>query len=218
MASAYKSSSIGSNIPLSEECLKDGRDFISTETFDLNPATKTTSEKQQLTWPGVNVKQRSASLGERLKWLKPISNLQILGFLLFGGGLLLLIQNFFTRDSPPKTPVSPFLYLRNNAQVAVAEAVKASAKTSSSGVLEVFQVYQPVLTPSGPTHQTISSDGSSNTTTIESTETSSSCTLLLMEHSFGFSYGHPFVGMFSVQKKHTKMLTVANRQLYSAVM
>jgi hypothetical protein len=66
-----------------------------------------------------------------------------------------------------------------------------------SGVLKCFQVYQPVLTPSGPSDDTVSEDGSSNTTTIEPWATTSSCTNLLMEHSFGFSYGHPFVGMCS---------------------
>lgn len=45
----------------------------------------------------------------------------------------------------------------------------------SSGQLEVFQVHPPV----------------------HDSEESSDC-LQLMEHSFGFSYGHPFVGMESV--------------------
>lgn len=42
----------------------------------------------------------------------------------------------------------------------------------SNGVLEVFQVNAPVAVGGGE------------------------CTVLLMEHSFGFSYGKPFVGMY----------------------
>lgn len=65
---------------------------------------------------------------------------------------------------------------------------------TSTGVLEVFQVYQPVLTPKGVTDETTLSNGAENTTTIAATESTSACELLLMDHSFGFSYGLPFVG------------------------
>jgi len=61
-------------------------------------------------------------------------------------------------------------------------------------VLEVFQVYQPVLTPSGVTDQTISSNGEEDTITIASAPSASSCKVLLMDHVFGYSYGMPFVG------------------------
>jgi hypothetical protein len=72
--------------------------------------------------------------------------------------------------------------------------VKDAVSASSSGVLEVFQVYQPVFTPSGATDETTSDDGSENTTTIAQTAGSKSCQILLMEHSFAYSYGLPFVG------------------------
>ncbi|RFU27789.1 hypothetical protein B7463_g8538, partial [Scytalidium lignicola] len=65
-----------------------------------------------------------------------------------------------------------------------------------TGVLEVFQVYQPVLTPQGITDETIESNGLENTTTIAPIESATSCELLLMDHSFGFSYGIPFVGNY----------------------
>jgi hypothetical protein len=53
-----------------------------------------------------------------------------------------------------------------------------------SGVMQVLQVHQPVLTPSGLTGDTDPS----------STPVGENCTVLLMEHSFAWSYGIPFVG------------------------
>lgn len=72
----------------------------------------------------------------------------------------------------------------------------APAPSATSSVLECFQVYQPVLTPSEATDETGSSDGFENTTTVASAPApaGSSCDVLLMEHSFAFSYGMPFVG------------------------
>lgn len=70
----------------------------------------------------------------------------------------------------------------------------AASPTPSTGALEVFQVYQPVLTPSGATDETTLSDGKENTTTIAQTESTKSCEVVLMEHSFAQSYGLPFVG------------------------
>lgn len=49
---------------------------------------------------------------------------------------------------------------------------QVAVRAPGDGVLEVFQVYAPVA--------------------IDGDE----CTLLLMEHSFGLSYGKPFVGMY----------------------
>ncbi len=55
--------------------------------------------------------------------------------------------------------------------------VSIVARQASSSVLKVFQVHEPVLTPVGPSDQ-------------------NGCVYaeLLMEHSFAFSYGRPFVG------------------------
>ncbi|TVY45016.1 Peptide-N4-(N-acetyl-beta-glucosaminyl)asparagine amidase A [Lachnellula occidentalis] len=76
-------------------------------------------------------------------------------------------------------------------------AARTPAATPSSAVLECFQVYQPVLFPSGAVDETVMSDGSENTTAIAPTTTASSCEVLLMEHSFGLSYGKPFVGNYT---------------------
>jgi hypothetical protein len=72
--------------------------------------------------------------------------------------------------------------------------VKDAVSASPSGVLEDFQVYQPVFTPSGATDETTTDSGLENTTTIAQTTATSSCQVLLMNHSFAFSYGIPFVG------------------------
>ena len=73
--------------------------------------------------------------------------------------------------------------------------VAPAATPTPTGILEVFQVYQPVLTPQGATDETVLSDGAENTTTIAAAASPSSCEVLLMDYAFGNSYGAPFVGM-----------------------
>lgn len=73
----------------------------------------------------------------------------------------------------------------------------AAASATPTGLLEVFQVYQPVLTPQGATDETILSDGVENTTTVAAAASPSSCEVLLMDHVFAYSYGIPFVGTWS---------------------
>lgn len=81
------------------------------------------------------------------------------------------------------------------------DAVPApSATASPSSVLEVFQVYQPVLTPTGLVDETVLEDGSESAATVAQTVAPGGCETLLMEHSFGFSYGIPFVGENSLPK------------------
>lgn len=52
--------------------------------------------------------------------------------------------------------------------------------------LQCFQVAQPILGPHGPVQQ--QDDGAAFH--------GSPCSIELMQHSFGFSYGKPFVGKF----------------------
>ena len=73
-------------------------------------------------------------------------------------------------------------------------SITAGAASSAVALLEDFQVYQPVLTPTGVTDDTTLDNGSENTTAIGQTATSSNCEVVLMVHSFGYSYGVPFVG------------------------
>lgn len=84
----------------------------------------------------------------------------------------------------------------------------APSATAPNGVLEVFQVYQPVLTPSEAADETTFSNGTENSTTIASTESASSCEVVLMVHSFGYSYGMPFIGKWQIiPMMHVKLLT-----------
>jgi hypothetical protein len=81
--------------------------------------------------------------------------------------------------------------------VATFDLVKYQAPSptpSPTGVLECFQVYQPVLTPGGVTGETVLGDGSENTTTIAPVASDTSCQVVSMQHDFAFSYGIPFVG------------------------
>ena len=98
----------------------------------------------------------------------------------------------------------------------VKNAARAPAATPSTAVLECFQVYQPVLFPSGAVDGTVTSDGSENTTTIAPTAPASSCEVLLMKHSFGFSYGIPFVGMLPLLPYHSTVLIDNPRRLYTS--
>jgi hypothetical protein len=195
MALSYKSS----YVRVSDEDCADGTGPISAETHGFGPTVNIISEKNQPTCSGVVVEQlgrRSIGIHERLQCLKYSLRLQLLVLLVCGVGLVLFAGSSLSCDIHPETNGVRLSYRGHNQQPAVEETYISRSKSSSSPVLEVFQVYQPVLAPSGPTDQTIESDGSSNTTTIGSAETSVSCTQLLMEYSFGFSYGHPFVGMF----------------------
>lgn len=96
-------------------------------------------------------------------------------------------------------------------------AARTPAATPSSSVLECFQVYQPVLFPSGAVDETLASDGLENTTTIAPTTPASSCEVLLMDHSFGFSYGIPFVGLSPKPPQlYSKILIAESRRIYTS--
>ncbi|KAI1136197.1 hypothetical protein F5Y05DRAFT_391926 [Hypoxylon sp. FL0543] len=114
----------------------------------------------------------------------------IMGFL----GLLLLIwlvcidRRFSFLDSPCSKQV-----VRSELDQLQSSPATISS-TESRTVLECFQVAQPVLGPNGPISQ--------STVDIEaevSREASSNepCSVLLMDHVFGFSYGNPFVGNYT---------------------
>ena len=61
---------------------------------------------------------------------------------------------------------------------------------------DVFQVHPPVLTPAGAYVQGNTSDGPPHRPCVrdDRARVGKECTRILMEHSFGFSYGHPYVG------------------------
>ncbi|KAI1416144.1 hypothetical protein F5Y13DRAFT_154656 [Hypoxylon sp. FL1857] len=67
------------------------------------------------------------------------------------------------------------------------------SSTENRTVLECFQVAQPVLGPNGPISQ---STVSNETGTAGQDSLGEPCSVLLMDHVFGFSYGKPFVGNY----------------------
>lgn len=78
------------------------------------------------------------------------------------------------------------------------ETSVSSAPPTVPTVLECFQVAQPVLMPNGATYSPpASGDGSSAAESAEERPPpKESCTVVLMEHTFGWSYDKPFIGMF----------------------
>lgn len=74
----------------------------------------------------------------------------------------------------------------------------SSAVEAATGLTVDLGVYQPVLTPAGLVDQTISNDGTRSTAVIASAASNGTCaTMVLMDYSFGQSYGAPFVGMLT---------------------
>lgn len=70
--------------------------------------------------------------------------------------------------------------------------VTTTSATAAATVLEVFQVHQPVLTPSGPTlDDAVSDDDASGGSAGDS------CSVVLMDHVFAVSYGAPFIGAYT---------------------
>ncbi|RDW91440.1 hypothetical protein BP5796_02605 [Coleophoma crateriformis] len=139
----------------------------------------------------------------------PANAFQIKALLLIGCFLIVsLFHGYFSpkvsvasEDVPitPKFGVSKILGSLAQHDAAASSSTTSSTSVSSAptGVLEVFQLYQPVFTPNGPTNQTINNDGSSNTTTLNELASTSSCQVTLMDFSFGSSFGKPFVGNYT---------------------
>lgn len=73
----------------------------------------------------------------------------------------------------------------------------SSVPAAAPTVLECFQVAQPVLMPGGVTYSPpASGDGSSAGSEEERPPPTESCTVVLMQHTFGWSYDKPFIGKF----------------------
>lgn len=73
------------------------------------------------------------------------------------------------------------------------EAIPASSTSPPPTVLEVFQVHPPVLIGPESAPETLQEPSDHDHGSI--TSSTKDCHVLLMNHSFGFSYGKPFVGM-----------------------
>lgn len=81
-------------------------------------------------------------------------------------------------------------------EIASTPTLVKNALTAVTPLLEVFQVYPPVLTQSKGGNLELT-DGSSNTTLDLVDGHGPLCQQVLAEHSFAYSYGSPFVGDYS---------------------
>lgn len=71
----------------------------------------------------------------------------------------------------------------------------SAAPAAAPTVLECFQVAQPVLTPRGATYSPPADGHGSNAATGDGRPPpDESCTVVLMEHTFAWSYDKPFIG------------------------
>ena len=97
----------------------------------------------------------------------------------------------------PSAPVTTYQHKARDlaprdSSPSVATLTTSAAGSASPAIatpLRVFQVDTPVLAPNG-----VINDGD-NDTTLAATTAESSCSVTLMEFSFGDSFGKPFVGM-----------------------
>lgn len=122
-------------------------------------------------------------------------------FLILVVSLVLVIQE--ANDSPhdASLAVDDLSFGVHNLQTVISTPVErgvenirqASPSPTSTSVLECFQVYEPVLTPAGPVDQITAVNGESDTVVLEKTSETESCTVVLMDHVFAYSYGQPFV-------------------------
>ncbi|KAK6604674.1 peptide-n4-(n-acetyl-beta-glucosaminyl)asparagine amidase a [Botrytis cinerea] len=121
---------------------------------------------------------------------KTTRNTKLFLLILFGCGLSLiwLLRPCSLEDVVDVSPKSNLIKY---------SAAPAPSATPTSAVLEVFQVYQPVLIPPGVSDETASYNGVEETSIIASTNVATSCKVVLMEHTFGYSYGIPFVGNYT---------------------
>jgi hypothetical protein len=98
-----------------------------------------------------------------------------------------------SRNVPPAGSSTP-IGRRQSGQVAVVETASSAADTANldtaAGALECIAVAQPVLGPSGPVTHTIDNSGNGIP------RSANSCTVLLMDHQFAWSYGKPFIGTY----------------------
>ncbi|KAI2643571.1 peptide N-acetyl-beta-D-glucosaminyl asparaginase amidase A-domain-containing protein [Xylaria nigripes] len=106
--------------------------------------------------------------------------------------------------------IHPFAKYKN---IAVGTSPTTSTPAASKLPLECFQVAEPVLTPSGVTRRdttrppaitpidqqpiSIGVELGGGHDDIEDGSSLSSCTVVLMEHTFASSYGHPYVGNYT---------------------
>lgn len=152
-----------------------------------------TAEKHVLTQPETSSRQRK---GISSATTLPVILLSFLGL----GGILILLKQAFSSSGyrPAGEPARSHLPVGlprihvERASAPPGTTTTSPPRASPTAILEVFQVYQPVLIPNNN-----NSDGVSNPTVPTVGGTAANCQVLLMQHSFGQSYGVPFVGNYT---------------------
>lgn len=87
-----------------------------------------------------------------------------------------------------------------------------SSAAARPTVLECFQVAPPVLMPQGATYQATESGGSEVFLDAGGQVSGPSCSVLLMEHSFAWSYGMPFIGkLLAVPNSTVSWISVSHK-------
>lgn len=193
MSPPQRSDPLGISPPQFTEAWIATRHASSTGSSRVDTPDRVPSEKYRD--EGI-VHPQPAHQASRPCWIQSIWNFLRWQLFLFVALIIVFIVLF--RDCPQDEPeFKPVTRTTTAARLWKNAATPSSTPTPlPSGVLECFQVHQPVLTPSGLTDDRVSSDGSSGTTSvIAPTDPKPSCSLLLMQHSFAYSYGIPFVGM-----------------------
>lgn len=182
---------------MAQQDRSESRDVISKNATHLDLTNRSIPEKHISTGADIDYESLPQHVKPRVSLYMLRQSLKIQILTLLGCAIVLGVTShgFLTCMTAPNASATPILRRSNSVQAAVGGTSISSAFPSSTAVLNVFQVYQPVLSPFGVVDNTINSDGSSNTTTLDASGQASGCTKLLMDHSFGFSYGHPFVGM-----------------------
>ncbi|EME44591.1 hypothetical protein DOTSEDRAFT_72146 [Dothistroma septosporum NZE10] len=92
-------------------------------------------------------------------------------------------------------PIEPCMHLASKL-TAPFHAVRLQSRGSDATLLNVFQLYPPVLII-GPDGDVELSDGSSNAPVSTALSESPRCQETLVVHSFGSSYGQPYVGPYT---------------------
>jgi len=139
-------------------------------------------QRGEAAWEGQQIRSSFSS---------PITRLSR-SFKIVSAAVTILLLTFLSIDYSHRTGSN----LALAATTVAARDVKLYVRAAAASLLEVFQVYPPVLTvtPGGVLEIT---DGSSNATVDIIDNHRPSCQQTLVVHSFAYSYGQPFVGSYT---------------------
>lgn len=128
------------------------------------------------------------------RWRRNVTTTLLCAALVVTGFFCLQLRPQIASISSKHTNPPPRL-VRYSTIAAATTTTSGPAVAATTGLTVDFGVYQPVLLPGGAVDQTIANDGTRSTGIISAISDNGTCaTILLMDHSFGQSYGAPYVG------------------------